>query len=259
MADPHSSEPHLPASGRATGAAHGNPDRHSHWRRVGHDGALRVLEHASPSGWTLRSTCLPLRTGGLVVVDPFADMDERDHHGLEAVGRPEVLLLTSAANPRGARAFCHRHPRVQVAAPPAAVLGLRRHLPGKVDEPKHLEALLPEGVTLLAPAGVGRRETWVQVRTTFGTAWIVGQAFLDLEHVPSDLRGMALGILGLRSGLTIPPIFRRFHVQDPGAYRSWLFARIRDFRPVLLVPPRGRVVEDPNLPARLKALAESIA
>jgi hypothetical protein len=258
MPSPHPTEPRFPAQPPRPVARPEGRSRATHWHRVSHDGLIHVLERETPSGWITRSSCLKLRTSGLLVIDPFPQMTEDDHRGLDAIGRPEMVLLTSASSPRSVRAFCHRHPTTSVTGPPGALRVLRRHLAGHVDEVKRLEPLLPEGCTLLTPAGVGRREAWLQARTTFGTAWVVGQAFLDLESVPSDLRGMALGLVGLRSGLTIPPVFRRFHVQDAGAYRAWLFARLRDARPILLVPPRGRVVHDPNLPARLKTLAESL-
>ena len=227
------------------------------WQRLAPDG--QVYEVAREvAGGVRRTVVLRLNNHGLLVTNPAPGLTPSDHEALSRIGRPQVVLATSAAHPEGLSEFLRDHEGVRAVATTQVAKALRRHTNAQFSDLKYVRPFMPDTAQLLLPPGLSSGEVWLQVRTAYGLAWVVGEAFLDRGALPGGIWGTGLRVKGDRPGLGIPPRFRRKAISDVGAYRSWVLGQIRDSPPSALLAPAGKLVQSPNLRTKLRQLVEAL-
>ena len=105
------------------------------------------------------------------------------------------------------------------------------------------------------------RSVWWPVpsdsRVGRGTAWVVTDAFFNLEQTPPGWIGWVMKLAGNCPGMRIGGTFRWIALADQKSYAVWLREQLATDPPALLIPGHGLVDSGPQLAARLDALAQS--
>jgi hypothetical protein len=109
---------------------------------------------------------------------------------------------------------------------------------------------------VLQPDGLKHGEIWIRIQTRRGMAWVVSSTLVNYTNIPPGLAGWRYWIRGLGPGLRIPFLHKMTSIEDKGHLRSWIFERIREDRPSVLIPLHGLPIMSPDLPRRLRAFVD---
>jgi hypothetical protein len=218
---------------------------------------LFTADKRARNGWHWRMTIVRLEGegGGALVVSPVRRLPETVHEALAGLGGVRALLAPNHFHYLGVAEFLERYPGAKACCSAAARPRLLRKTGLSFADADALD--LPSGVTLLAPPGLRNGELWLSVETTRGVAWVVSDAFFNLEAHPSGTFGLACRITATTRGLRIGRTFTTLAVADRRAYGAWLLAQLERDRPRVLVPGHGDLVEAPDLAGRLAELASA--
>lgn len=216
-----------------------------------------IREH--PSGWSWRTVAVNLGGGKLCVFSPLAN--PRDHllDGLDALGEPLFLLAPNHFHYMGLAAHLERWPSARVVATAQASARLEKKTGLSVEPLDALREALPAHMDALELAGIKSGEAWLSVQTPEGRWWIVCDAFFNVQERPIGAFGFALRLTGTAPGLRIGGTFRSKLLQmgDRATYKVWLLDALAREAPTTLVPCHGEIVSGPDLPERLRALADA--
>ncbi len=225
------------------------------WTVIDEQAGLWALESFNKGGFSLRTTALCLRDGGVLLASPTRGLGDAAHEELAALGTPSLLLAPNHFHHLGLGEHRERYPEARVVASAVAAPRLRKKTGFDVATLDEARARLPDGVGIVEPAGTRSGETWLSVSTARGTAWVVSDAFFNLPSLPRNMFGLALRATGTGPGLRIGRTYTALAVGDKRAYGAWLSGMLDRSPPSLLVPGHGDVLEGPDLAERLRALA----
>jgi hypothetical protein len=201
---------------------------------------------------SLRAVAVALGNERVCVYSPVPRAGEAALEQLRAFGRP-ILFAPNAYHTLGLREHSAAFPEAPIVVSDRAFVRVKRKTQLSLQDLRLLAAWLPAHIALLEPPGVGNGEAWLSVRAADRCTWIVGDAFVNLPHLPSGVLGLVARALRVGPGLAISATFK-YLAKDRRAYREWLLAQIAADRPTRLVPCHGEVLEDDRLPERLAAL-----
>lgn len=210
------------------------------------------IERYNKARWHFRSTVVR-GPDGVVVVTPTRGTAADIGASLEQLGPVRVLLAPNSFHHLGLPEYHERFPEAALvaSAPAAARIGKKTGLEFQpLDE---AAAALPEGVTVLEPPGLKTGEVWLRVETSRGLAWVVTDAFFNLEDNPTGGMGLACRLLAVTPGLRVSRTYTMLAVADKAEHRAWLYQQLERDRPRLLIPAHGRVLEADDLADRLRA------
>jgi glyoxylase-like metal-dependent hydrolase (beta-lactamase superfamily II) len=206
----------------------------------------------------VRMAVIGLGNGGLLVVSPGAPTSDARFEQLAKWGTPRFLLAPNHFHNGGIATWKARFPQATVVAHERALPRLRKKVPGvELQDLSALQAALPEGVRLFSPPMAKQGETWVSVKTTEGTAWLVTDGILNETRLPGGPLGLLLRVFGFRTELLTNPFFKRFFLTDKAAYKVWVREELERDRPTLFVPSHGAVLRGPDVADRLRAVTDA--
>lgn len=224
-----------------------------YWRSVaGWEGIYEMLGSHGPV--PLRAVAVPLEARRVCVYSPLPNPEARAFEELASLGEP-ILLAPNAYHTLGLRPHAERFRDAPIVTSDRAFGRIRHKTQLSVQGLRLLEAHLPPHVSLVVLPEVRNGEVWLSVREAGRCAWIVCDAFLNLEKLGGPL-GMLLRTMRMGPGLSISATFKWIVAQDRRAYREWLLERIAEERPTTLIPSHGAILTDEQLPARLEALVK---
>lgn len=226
------------------------------WTVLDETAGLWALESFNGSGFSLRTTALRLRDGGVLLVSPTRALGDAAHEELAVLGKPSVLLAPNHFHHLGLAEHLERYPAAKVVASVVAAPRLQKQTGLDIRSCDEVRELLPDGAEIVETAGTRSGEAWLTVGTVRGTAWVVSDAFFNLPSLPKNMFGLALWLTGTGPGLRIGRTYTALAIRDKRAYRAWLSKMLDRLPPALLVPGHGDAVEGPDLAGKLRAIAE---
>lgn len=192
----------------------------------------------SATNGRLRCTAVSLKSGGICLHSPVADLGHAARSSLDKLGKVEFLLAPNHYHNKGLGEYAGIFPNARVVAPPASQPRLEKITGLAFEDLDTLRPELPDGTRFVSPAGLKNGEVWIV--TVQG--WIVVDAFAGPSGGDSSPR-----LLGT---------FPKYGIGDSIEYSDWVKGFILSNPPHILVPCHGDIIRNPDLPARLKALVE---
>lgn len=214
------------------------------WRFVRQDAGVAMFS----------SLAVPLKDGGSLVVSALPSDNEDDYAALEEIGSPTVLLAPNHYHNLGLKPFCKRYPAAMVVATDAAGPRLMKQTGLPVGSLASLAERLPDGVSLLQPAGLKQGEVWLRFLTPTGVVWAVCDAFFNVSPVPTSVFGGFLWLTQGAPGLRIGGTFLGVGIRDKKQYAAWFYERLAADRPVGLIPAHGNASFGAELADELGAI-----
>lgn len=222
---------------------------HETWEVLPHGRLERLAENLytvvgklrMPLGETTRRMTVVRLAGNRLAIYSGIALAEPEMLRLEALGRPEFLIVPSAIHRIDAAPWKARYPQLVVIAPPGAR--------DKVSQVVEIDAtsanLNDRRVRLDLVPGTGRGELSMVVETDTGKTLVVNDLIFNLPKVPG-IAGLGLRLLGFGPGHpSIPKLVKRKLVKDDAAMR----AQLRDwaaegFERILV--SHGEPIEEPE-------------
>lgn len=196
----------------------------------------------------LSCTALALRNGGLCLYSPVAGLEKSQHKLLTELGGVSALLAPNHYHNKGLKDHANAFPDASVLCSDMAKPRLQK-ITGLAFEPLDiLRAELPDGQTILEPAGLKTGEVWVQIESGSDIAWVVTDAF--------SARLLATGVYG--NSATMLGTFPRYGVKDAGAFKNWVKEQVSSAKPTILLPCHGSPVKASDLGAQLVGLLDEV-
>jgi hypothetical protein len=158
-----------------------------------------------------------LPTGGLWLHSVIA-LDEPTMATLQAIGKPEVLVVPSAIHRLDAAVWKERFPDIRVLAPRVAVDAATKRVRVNGDCETALPAM---GITCHVPPGVKASELVYELSTGDGRALIFNDALMNIPNIPG-FEGSILRWLGSTGFFGVTRVGKLLLNVDPPAFRSWL-------------------------------------
>ena len=183
------------------------------------------LTQLAPRVWQVTGTMkgLPLprnmtvwkMDGGGLWVHSAVACDDTTMAELEAIGKPEVLVVPNGSHRIDARVWKERYSDMRVVCPEQSR--------AKVEEKLKVDGLDTEvlGVTTHAAGGIKETEHVYEVDAGAGTALVMCDLLFNLPHLPG-FSGFALRMLGSTGFFGLTPVGRMLMLQDKAALKSWL-------------------------------------
>lgn len=228
------------------------------WTQLAEVPGLWAADKRSSANWHWRACALPLPGGGSLVLSPIPDLGDELFTSLESTaGAPAIVLAPNHYHWMALPAWRERYPDLPVVASAVAARRLRKKLGFDLGDLDAARERLPDGAELLEPPGLKNGEVWLRLEHDGRVAWIVSDAFFNVEEKTRGLFGLLLRITGTVPGLRIGRTFTFAAVGDKHSYRDWLLDRIADDRPAVLVPGHGAILTGDDLPDRLDALVRA--
>ena len=227
------------------------------WQPVAPEVGLWQIESWTPNGLPVRTLSLRMKDKSLLVIGPTRELTNRHAAELRKMGRVSFILAPSVGWHHGLKEFGAKCPGAKYVAAKSAHEKLVRATGLKFETPwESLRGLVPELVQLLVPDGLKNGETWLRVQTRRGMAWIVSDTIVNYANIPKGIGGWRYLVRGLGPGMRIPMFHKMMAIESTGALRSWIFERIREDRPAVLIPLHGAPIASPDLPRRLRAFVD---
>ncbi len=205
----------------------------------------------------LRAVAVMLDGEHLLIYSPVKESMPGSLRELKDIGEPTWLLAPNHFHNLGLDPYAQILPDARVASSDEARKRLDLKLRSPVEYLSKLAKDLPDHVRLLEPPGTRNGEVWLRVETAQGIAWVVGDAFMNLEEQPPGCLGRLLPLFGVVPGLIVGGSFKWIALYDRRLYGTWLRAQLAADRPVMLIPSHGRIERGPDLADRLQALVEA--
>ncbi len=175
---------------------------------------------------SLRRTMTLVRTtnGGLVVYNAIA-ADDATMAAIEALGKPELLVVPSGIHRLDAPRYKALYPNLRVLCPAAARVDVEKKV-AVSDTIEAVGALDGVGddatVRFETVPGVGGKEVCMWVRSGDGDTLVVNDVVFNMP-VPTDFKGRLItGLLGSAGGPRVSRLARLALVKDRGALRQGL-------------------------------------
>lgn len=157
------------------------------------------------------------KTGGLLIHSGIA-LDDQRVKQLEALGRPEILIVPNRFHRLDAAVYKGRYPEMQVVCPHAA----RAYVEQKVKVDAVCEELLPDlGIRVHTPSGMKPGELCYELPVAGGRALIVTDTLFNLPH-QKGVDGFLFRILGSTGFFGLTNIGRLLMLKDKKAFKEWL-------------------------------------
>ncbi len=222
------------------------------------DAATGLWSMAFPVGaWEGRASALALPGGGFLVFNPGPRQERRASSVLQKKGGVAALVVANHFHHLGLR-------RWRAFVPEAAVVASANALPRLASQGHSglvslaaVEALLPSSARFLCPAGTRSGEVWLRVKTERGVAWLVGDAFFNVDRSPPGFFGLVARLTGTTPGLCFGRGFKYLQVADRLDYQEWVLAQLSQDSPRILVPAHGDVLECDDLALQLRERVEA--
>lgn len=206
------------------------------------------------AGWEVGMYAVELPSRGLLVHSPTR-VDGATHPGLDALGRPEILLAPNHFHHMGMRTYRARYPDALAVASDGARPRLERQGHrglGALDEAR---ARLPSGARLLACDGVKTGEVFLSLDAGGRRVWIVCDALFHVQRPLTGFTGFMLKRMKTGPGLCVGQTFLWLALRDRRAFLAWMTAKLAEERPATLLFSHGEPY-DVGDGAELSALLE---
>ena len=227
------------------------------WQPLAPEVGLWQIDSWTPDGLPAHTLSLRLRDKSLLVIGPTKELSARHVAELRKMGRVSYILAPSLSWHSGLKGFGSKCPGAKYVAAAdiheklISLTGLKFETPWE-----SLRALIPELVQLLEPDGLKNGEVWLRIQTRRGMAWVVADTLVNYQKIPAGLAGWRYWIRGLGPGLRIPLWHKIRTIEEKGTLRSWIFERIREDKPSVLIPLHGVPISSPDLPRRMRAFVD---
>lgn len=158
-----------------------------------------------------------LASGGLWIHSAIA-LDDEGTAALEALGRPEVLVVPNGLHRLDAPAYKRRYPDLKVFAPAnslaraAAVVSVD----GSVEE-----AMTAYGIEAIAPPGTKSVECAYFLPSNGGRVLVVADLFFNLPRLPG-IDGWLFGVIGSTGFFGVTRLGRLSFVTDRMRFATWI-------------------------------------
>ena len=209
---------------------------------------------SSSTFFPMRMIALKLNDGSILVYSPVPSPEGDCLKQLAQFGTVKFLLAPNYFHNLGLRPFLEHFPGSQVVASRQAISRLKK-VTGVTAAPTAVIAdKLPTGVSVIEPEGLKTGEIWLTANLKLGCAWILCDAFFNINKVPTTPFGFSLRLGGTAPGLRVSRVFRLIGIKDKSVYRKWLADRAGIDQPKLIIPSHGEILELADLSRRLTQL-----
>ncbi len=203
----------------------------------------------------LRMIALRLKDQSLLVYSPLPLSPDQDFRALDSLGKVSHLLAPNHFHNLGIKPFYRRYPQATLWCAPLAAKRLKSQTSLVFSDCANLAPLLPEGVSLVQPAGLKTGEVWIKVDSRDGgRILMVCDSFFNMPPQRRGLFGMVLRLTGGAPGLRVSKVFGVIAVSQQAVYRQWLKAFVDQWQPQTLVPSHGDLLTDESLGSKLVGL-----
>lgn len=192
----------------------------------------------------LRCTALRLRSGGLCLFSPVKGLGNEAIASLQELGKVEILLAPNHWHNMGLREYAEAFPGAALCTSPRASVRLSSITQLRFESLSPLEKLLPQNMQILVPEGLKTGEVWLSITDAQRCAWAVVDAFC----------GPGANKREPDNGPAILGTFPKFGLSDRTIYLDWLERQIEADAPTTMVPCHGAVLQDGQLPDKLRRL-----
>jgi hypothetical protein len=214
--------------------------------------AITRFEKPDPNGWGLSMIVVEL-DDGVLVYSPTYDGDATFER-LEALGTPRVLVAPNHFHHLSLARFVARYPQAAVVASEKACPRLRKR--GHAVQPLS-SVTLPDDVRWLVPEGTRAGEAFISTIDRDGArAWIVCDAFFNVERPVTGMAGVVLRALDTTPGLSLGKTFRWLALDDRRAYAAWMLDALARERPTRLYVSHGETAQGDDLADRLAQIVK---
>ncbi|MCC6648215.1 MAG: hypothetical protein IT374_21925 [Polyangiaceae bacterium] len=194
------------------------------------------------AGWEVNMYALTLPSGGLLVHSPTR-ADGAPHPGLDALGRPEVLLAPNHFHHMGLPAYRARYPGAVAVTSDGARPRLTRQGHADLAPLDAARERLPRGARLLECRGVKTGEVFLSLEAGGERVWIVCDALFHVTRPLTGVLGAALRTLKTSPGLCVGQTFLWLALRDRRAYLGWLREQLAAERPATILFSHGAPYE----------------
>lgn len=234
------------------------PDKKFSWIPLDSDQQIWTIQYYVPK-FKSRTIAIRLKSGGCLIVSPGADLVQTFEKDLPILGQPKILLIPNCFHHYGVSAWLEFYPNAKSVASLQAMSRLHSKLGNRysLESLNFLRAELPENIQILEPPGWRAGEVWLRVEIEKKIAWIVCDAFFNMPKLsPRFLTRLIQRMAKAAPGLSISRILKWVLIKNRSVYRKWVLNQLERDRPSILVPSHGDIIEDENLPRRIRQLVE---
>ena len=226
------------------------------WKSVGTGLWVRVY---NLRGSPLNSLAIDLGDGGLAVLSPGTDLEGPDFDELDNLGRVEALVSPGAYHNLGLPTWSARYPDAGLYGPTSAVAYIAKQHP-KLSLLQDLGALakkLPYDVRITEMPDMKYADAMVIIERDDAVTWFTNECVTNNSELPSSpIFALLFRLTGYKLGLNISPLSMRFVGAKKKPLRAYLLGVLESDPPTRLIPCHGDVINDPNLPGRLREMID---
>ena len=190
------------------------------------------------AGWEVDMYTVALPSGGLLVHSPTR-VDGAPHPGLDALGRPEILLAPNHFHHMGLKAYRAKYPDAAAVASDGARPRLARQGHADLGRLEDVGDRLPRGARFLVCEGVKTGEVFLSLDAGGRRVWIVCDALFHVTRPLTGFTGFVLKSLKTGPGLCVGQTFLWLALRDRRSYLSWLKKMLDEERPATLLFSHG--------------------
>ena len=233
------------------------PDKKFSWIPLDEEKQIWTIQYYVPK-FKSRSIAIKLKNEGCLVVSPGAHLIQTVEKELPDLGKPKTILIPNSFHHYGISAWLEAYPGIKAVASVQAIRRLSKRGYHSIRSLNLLREELPENIQILEPPGWRAGEVWLRVQMEKRIAWIVADAFFNMPKLsPRFLTRLIQRTAKAAPGLSISRILKWVLIKNRRLYRRWILEQLEKDQPSILVPAHGEIIEDENLPRRLRKLIET--
>jgi hypothetical protein len=222
-----------------------------HWKPIaGLTGVWEIRRTRGPM--PLRAVAVQLQDNRTCVYSPVPRAGEAALDELRSIGEP-IFLAPNAFHTLGLREHANAFPKAAVVTSNGAFGRVKKKTKLPIQDFRLLDANLPAHISTLQLPHVRSGEVWLSIRDEARRAWVVCDAFVNLQSLQGGAMSLVAKLMRMGPGLSIPMTFKLL-LTHRRAYREWLLTKIAEDCPTILIPCHGQVLTDDELPSRLERL-----
>jgi hypothetical protein len=197
----------------------------------------------------LRCTALKLKSGGILLFSPVANMGEDAASSLKKIGEVQFLLAPNHYHNKALGEYVEHFPNAILCASQSATPRLKKVTGLDFNGLDKLKLQLPNHLSLLEPDGLKTGEVWIRSKTASRQAWLLVDALAGEKMSKNTEYSGQISYL---------KTFPNYGVNDLVQYLAWLNKQLAQDQPTTIIPCHGAITFAKNLPLQISELMENV-